>query len=305
MPQIPDILLCNCGYSSVVPADVRSAVFGLLSEAGVRFEVVADLCGLAARRDERLRQLAASDVRIAACYPRAVRWLFHAAGADLPAGASIANMRTQTPEQIAECLLADLPTGDKPGQPNPPELQAKAGAWISWFPAIDYDRCTRCNKCRDFCLFGVFGLSPDGLIEVRNPTNCKTNCPACARVCPHAAIIFPKYDAPPINGAEVRQEDLASQNVEVDLASLACRDPLGALRARSAAAKLDELKDKLDIPQEVLASLAAGCCPPMPQECDCSDGQCCCDDDADRGDTECDCDCNCGPETTEGHVRDI
>ena len=27
-----------------------------------------------------------------------------------------------------------------------------------WYPVIDYDRCTNCMECIDFCLFGVYGV---------------------------------------------------------------------------------------------------------------------------------------------------
>ena len=50
-----------------------------------------------------------------------------------------------------------------------------------------------------------------GGIKVQNESNCKTDCPACSRVCPEAAIMFPKYQAGPINGDEVRNEDYLKQ----------------------------------------------------------------------------------------------
>ena len=55
-------------------------------------------------------------------------------------------------------------------------------------------------QCLSFCLFGVYGVDDEKRIQVQNQDNCKTNCPACSRVCPEAAIMFPKYKAGPING---------------------------------------------------------------------------------------------------------
>ena len=55
-------------------------------------------------------------------------------------------------------------------------------------------------QCLSFCLFGVYGVDDQKRIQVQNQDNCKTNCPACSRVCPEAAIMFPKYKAGPING---------------------------------------------------------------------------------------------------------
>ena len=57
---------------------------------------------------------------------------------------------------------------------------------------IDPSRCNQCGQCADFCLFGVYRKSAEG-VEVVNPGNCKNNCPACARICPGVAIVFPKY----------------------------------------------------------------------------------------------------------------
>ncbi len=45
-------------------------------------------------------------VKIAACYPRAVKWLFHDAGAPLAEeGVEIHNMRTDASEKIVPLLL--------------------------------------------------------------------------------------------------------------------------------------------------------------------------------------------------------
>ena len=60
-----------------------------------------------------------------------------------------------------------------------------------WYPVIDYSRCTNCMECIDFCLFGVYGLDEHDTILVEQQDNCKKGCPACSRVCPENAIIFP------------------------------------------------------------------------------------------------------------------
>ena len=110
------ILYCHCTYAQVVPAEVKQAVLQRLAESGVAFDAVADLCELSAKRDPSLSELAAgasgggTELRIAACYPRAVRWLFNAAGAPLPdAGVEIANMRTDTAEQVVQALVNGKP----------------------------------------------------------------------------------------------------------------------------------------------------------------------------------------------------
>jgi NAD-dependent dihydropyrimidine dehydrogenase PreA subunit len=72
-----------------------------------------------------------------------------------------------------------------------------------WYPVIDYSRCTNCMECIDFCLFGVYGVDKLDRILVENQDNCKRGCPACSRVCPEHAIMFPDYKTPAIAGALV------------------------------------------------------------------------------------------------------
>ena len=105
----PRILYCHCQYAQVVPKDVKDAVLKKLCESGVAFEAVADLCEMAARRDPSLKRLASGGtVKIAACFPRAVKGLFHQAAADLqPNSTEILNMRTLTIDDICKRLLGE------------------------------------------------------------------------------------------------------------------------------------------------------------------------------------------------------
>jgi hypothetical protein len=101
------ILYCHCAYARVVPPDTKAAVLQGLAGAAVDFDAVPDLCEMAARRDPRLAELAQNGpLRIAACYPRAVRWLFASAGAALPPErAEIFNMRSEPAEKVLDSLL--------------------------------------------------------------------------------------------------------------------------------------------------------------------------------------------------------
>ena len=105
----PRILYCHCQYAQVVPKDVKDAVLKKLCESGVAFEAVADLCEMAARRDPSLKRLASGGaLKIAACFPRAVKGLFHQAGADLTAeSAEILNMRNTPSDAVCERLFSD------------------------------------------------------------------------------------------------------------------------------------------------------------------------------------------------------
>src|SRR5687767_4463131 len=164
--------------------------------------------------------------------------------------------------------LVEKSRGDRPmNQP---------GQWKPWFPVIDYSRCTNCMQCLSFCLFDVYGVSGAGKIQVQNNDNCKTNCPACSRVCPEVAIMFPKYTAGPINGEPVSESDLKREAMKVDISALLGGDIYSRLRERSDAAKsrfskerdaskalaerkkcLTKLASDGFIPAEVLASLPA------------------------------------------------
>ena len=128
----PRILYCHCTHAQVVPKEVKEAVLRKLCESGVSFEAVADLCEMSARQDGALKRLAAGDcVKIAACYPRAVKWLFHTAGAPLPAdGTEVLNMRVQPADELMAALLnpelkPNLPAG-KETKPTPAELPVAA-----------------------------------------------------------------------------------------------------------------------------------------------------------------------------------
>lgn len=153
---------------------------------------------------------------------------------------------------------------------------ARHGDWKPWFPVIDYDRCTNCMQCLSFCLFGVYGVDTSGHIQAQNHDNCKTNCPACSRVCPEAAIMFPKYKSGPINGDVVSAEDLQREKMKIDISALLGGDVYSMLRERSERAKsrfskerdankalnerqkcLTKLAQSGDIPPEVLMSLPA------------------------------------------------
>lgn len=107
MSQMPQILYCHCNYAQVVPKEVKEAVLRQLCESGVAFEAVADLCEMSARRDPALQRLTQGNtIKIAACYPRAVKWLFAAANAPLPLDKTeVLNMRVQTAGDVMAGLL--------------------------------------------------------------------------------------------------------------------------------------------------------------------------------------------------------
>lgn len=263
------VLFCNCAYFQLVSDDKKDRIIKALQDASISFEAVGDLCALAAKNDPALSRFAGIDsLIIIACYPRAIKWLFSRGHAPLnDKNVQILNMRTDSVEEIIAAVAgSNVPKGD-----SKLDLQ-KNQSWVPWFPVIDYDRCVNCKQCLNFCLFGVYQTSEDGKVEVANPSNCKTNCPACARVCPQAAIIFPKYDKIPINGDEVKPEHLKKENMQVDLADRLKGNVHDMIRDRSKSrkrfspddtdgqtARLDQLKQlqhQLDIPTDVIENLS-------------------------------------------------
>ena len=134
-----------------------------------------------------------------ACQTRAVRAMLGDAG-----HARCIDIRS---ESLAEILaaLSLIPVDVQVTEPVYDKLNSN---WMPWFPVIDTERCTHCRKCVDFCMFGVFALEHSVIgteyrhkVRVINPESCKTDCPACARVCPQNAIMFPKSDEDRLNGS--------------------------------------------------------------------------------------------------------
>src|SRR5262245_50771996 len=214
---------------------------------------------MAARGDTRLRDLSSAPaLTVAACYPRAVKWLFAAAGAPLPETTTkVWNMRVETPETVVEGVLNSDVRRTEPSDALPavstgaPPAQfatqlAPTSGWKPWFPVIDYSRCTNCMQCLSFCLFDVYGVSADQKIQVQNQSNCKTECPACSRVCPEVAIMFPKYRHGPINGEEIKSDDVRREAMKVDISALLGGDIYSMLRDRSVKAKSRFSKERDD-----------------------------------------------------------
>ncbi len=111
--------------------------------------------------------------------------------------------------------------GDEPNETSLPIIggklvQVDETTSRRWYPVIDFDRCTNCMECVDFCLFGVYGVDGGENILVEQPDNCRKGCPACSRVCPENAIIFPQHKAPAIAGAQTEGDE----GFKIDLSQL-------------------------------------------------------------------------------------
>jgi hypothetical protein len=103
------IVYCHCAHARIIAPEVKAEVLERLAASGVEWEGVPDLCEMSARHDAHLATLASQgQLRIAACYPRAVRSLFQAAGSPLTNDTQILNMRADKPDIIVDQLLAGV-----------------------------------------------------------------------------------------------------------------------------------------------------------------------------------------------------
>lgn len=104
---VPRIVYCHCAYAQAVPKPVKQQVLQQLTASGIEFEAVPDLCEMSAKRDPALKELAGCGaLTIAACYPRAVKWLFSAAGAPIGEHVRVLNMRAESAEAVSAALLS-------------------------------------------------------------------------------------------------------------------------------------------------------------------------------------------------------
>lgn len=196
--------ICACTSRSFIDKDKVALLATQLKKNGYEVAIVADLCEMVMNRSSELKPIA--DTAILACYPRTIQaqmaWLNLEANSiydirNSEASAVLAEFGLSSPIQNPGEAIDKL-------EKELEKLPASPGA-DAWYPLIDKSKCTNCGKCHDFCLFGVYTIE-NNEVKVVQPQNCKNNCPACARVCPSKAIIFPKYAKSPINGGATEEE---------------------------------------------------------------------------------------------------
>jgi Pyruvate/2-oxoacid:ferredoxin oxidoreductase delta subunit len=249
------IVLCQCKAAGLIPEAIYRAVRQSLENSQRQVVCIDDLCALAARKDDRLARWVQEPLTVVACYERAVRALFSYAGQTLSESAAVLNLRAAG---SADEIICRMPTALS-GPASSETVEAAEADWPAWFPVIDYSRCKNCKQCLNFCLFGVYAQTEDKKVRVARPQSCKNGCPACARVCPDAAIIFPKYDKSPINGDAV--DESAWRVSQADSAQSLKHRLSGSVfqhlrNRRSGSAEksihdLKALKEQLDIPDRL------------------------------------------------------
>jgi len=216
------VFFCNCG-AKIIGSERLEEISNFLKLAGYPTVEISDLCGCSVdRKADTLNLFNDNDeVLLIACYPRAVKSLLGNCGIDASNSKfNYLNFREMNNSQLFEAIqLFFAGSGEAPVYT---EFKSNSD-WPSWFPMIDYSRCNTCGQCADFCLFGVFDKR-DNKVVVINPKGCKNNCPACGRICPQTAIIFPKYEhAGAIAGSdtidEIAEQQRQSQDIETILGS--------------------------------------------------------------------------------------
>ena len=166
-------------------------------------------------------------------YPRAAYWMLHANGLHGRMGHTLlspdeesepasSSHSTETPDRTVWCLdlrghgarvilqevhrfiratagPAAILLSDRDAARGG-ESRIEETVQLRWYPVIDHQRCVNCLECLNFCLFGTFGLDDAGQIFVEQPDACRDGCPACSRICPTGAILFPQHHDPAIAG---------------------------------------------------------------------------------------------------------
>ena len=227
------IIYCNC-KGNIIDTERLEAIGNFVSKLNVPVVKLSDLCGVCAKQKGEIKNLftGEDEILMIACYPRAVKLLLNSAGIETD-GRPIhfINFRETDNDAIFNKVQDFVINA---GQSSSYTEIESDGEWASWFPAIDYERCTTCGQCADFCLFGVYEKTADK-VTVVNPEGCKNNCPACARICPHTAIVFPKYKhGGAIAGDEAIDEIAEQQRQRQDMDDILGSDIYQALEQRKA-----------------------------------------------------------------------
>lgn len=221
------IILCNC-KGERISSDLLSALDGYLKNIPAQVTKVNDLCGMVQKDKEAIRKLFENknDNLVLGCFSRTMNLLLNQADVKSDS-VNYINLIESEKEQVF--YLAKEFCGESDSVFN--EISENSG-WPSWYPVIDYSRCTSCGQCADFCLFGVYEKN-ENEVRVINPENCKNNCPACARICPSTAIIFPKYrHGGAIGGSEEIDEQAELSRQSQDIREFLGNDIYSALEIR-------------------------------------------------------------------------
>jgi NAD-dependent dihydropyrimidine dehydrogenase PreA subunit len=208
------IVFCNCGGDRLSQERLQ-AIESNLTKSSIEFIKLSDLCGLSATGVKKLSDLfiGGNEYLIIGCHTRSMKLLLEQADiVNINDSFQYLNFLELSDEDISRQVNEFYKNHN---QISPVKEIISDPDWPSWFPVIDYSRCNSCGQCADFCLFGVYE-KVNGKVKVRNPRECKNNCPACARICPQTAIIFPKYKQAGAIGGSDFIDEIAEQKRQAD-----------------------------------------------------------------------------------------
>lgn len=197
MADCPTVIISRESGSEAPRAALEEDVATACRAAGWHVLAVPDIYHLPHGSDlwSRLSDLPAQTALVTSLYPRAALCLVREQ-AGLEPVATLDLREYASADEVVEELSEDLPPGGDEGELREHQVHCPR----RWYPVFDRSRCINCGHCLQFCLFGVYERIDGRVIPVR-PDNCKLGCPACARVCPKGAIMFPLSDEPAVAGA--------------------------------------------------------------------------------------------------------
>ena len=215
----------------LLPKEVAEQTVTGLIASGEDVSIAGDLCSLVVEDPASISGALEADWIISPYQVAAVEALLSHAGVEQIDPARIICHRDRCScSVLSEVLGTEVEINEqclKDARELLDKLKRDPDSWRPWFPVIHRARCTGCNQCAGFCLFGVYEVI-DQQVKVTNPDKCRDNCPACARVCPAEAVIFPMFPDPPINGGQGSGE----QPTRLDPAKLIDGDVMEKLRQR-------------------------------------------------------------------------
>lgn len=185
------IILCTCKNRGRTEQSICNSILAKLQDKKTHIIEVEDLCGAAVSDAAACKSLLEDSECIIACSERAIRAILDYI--NLEEEINIKEVKAETEQELLKYI-------DKLGQGS--ATQERVSSPDSWNPFIESSLCTNCGQCYEFCIFKVYTKNKEGEICITNPSACKDNCPACARLCPQGAIVFPKHPEPSINGSK-------------------------------------------------------------------------------------------------------
>ncbi len=233
-----ETIVCNCKRGGKINIENVDLLKEELQKNNIKYIDVDDLCGTAVTEPEKLQNIFSNkDVTVIGCNERALKSLIDYAGIDDKSNISYHHI-----DKIPGDLFST-----QENDTSSENAISYSEDWKPWYPVVDYERCSNCLQCLNFCLFGVYTTDDAGEVKVTQPNNCKDMCPACSRVCPEEAVIFPKHEGSPIDGGESDEKQEKSDLI----CDIQNNDVYAVLENRRRKQKISLLKkDQLKLAEE-------------------------------------------------------